>query len=165
MLETIMADGPRVTMAALAGVTALVVLWFGLRGAVSVLVCLGLGMGWLGGLLGVWHLKLNFMNFVAVPITLGVGADHAANIWARLRSDGVRRLPEVMADTGSAVALCSLTTMIGYSSLLMSHNRALRSFGMLADLGELTCFLAALVALPAIVAAFFDRRSRRAPTS
>jgi predicted RND superfamily exporter protein len=70
-----------------------------------------------------------------------------------------------MADSGSAVALCSLTTIIGYSSLLMSHNRALRSFGMLADLGELTCLIAALVALPAIVAAFFDRRSRRAPTS
>jgi predicted RND superfamily exporter protein len=165
MLETIMADGPRVTMAALAGVTALVVLWFGLRGAVPVLVCLGLGMGWLGGLLGLFALELNFMNFVAVPITLGVGADYAANIWARLRSDGVERLPEVMADTGSAVALCSLTTIIGYSSLLMSHNRALRSFGMLADLGELTCLGAALVTLPALVAALYARRSRRVSTS
>jgi predicted RND superfamily exporter protein len=41
--------------------------------------------------------------------------------------------------------------VIGYSSLLLSHNRALRSFGMLANLGEIVCSLAALVALPAIV--------------
>ena len=47
-----------------------------------------------------------------------------------------------------------MTTIIGYSSLLMSHNRALRSFGLLADLGEVTCLLAALVALPALVRAF-----------
>src|SRR5581483_6307558 len=106
---------------------------------------------WLGGVLGFIHLKINFMNFVALPITLGVGADYAANIWARLRSEGLSKLHSVIADTGSAVALCSSTTIIGYSSLLLSHNRALRSFGRLADIGEVTCLLAALVALPAIL--------------
>ena len=38
------------------------------------------------------RLKLNFMNFVALPITLGVGADYAANIWARLRAEGSSRI-------------------------------------------------------------------------
>jgi predicted RND superfamily exporter protein len=98
------------------------------------------------------------MNFVALPITLGVGADYAANIWARLRSDGAERLRAVIAETGSAVALCSLTTVLGYSSLLLSRNRALRSFGMLADLGELACLTAAMVALPALVTLFYTRR-------
>jgi predicted RND superfamily exporter protein len=90
------------------------------------------------------------MNFVALPITLGVGVDYAANIWSRLRGEPAR-VGAVLADTGSAVALCSTTTIIGYSSLLLSHNRALRSFGLLADLGEVACLAAALVALPAFV--------------
>ena len=94
------------------------------------------------------------MNFVALPITLGVGADYAANIWARLRTEGPSRVKTVIAETGSAVALCSLTTIIGYSSLLLSRNRALRSFGLLADLGEITCLVAALVVLPALVRLF-----------
>ena len=38
----------------------------------------------------------------------------------------------------------------------MSRNRALRSFGLLADLGEITCLVAALVALPALIS--FVRR-------
>jgi predicted RND superfamily exporter protein len=42
----------------------------------------------------------------------------------------------------------------------MSHNRALRSFGLLADIGEVACLLAALVALPAILQ--FLRRRRAA---
>jgi predicted RND superfamily exporter protein len=151
MLETIINDGPRVTIAAIIGVTLLVLIAFGMGGAWPVMTSLAIGLMWLGGVLGFIHLKINFMNFVALPITLGVGADYAANIWARLRSEGLSKLASVIADTGSAVALCSSTTIIGYSSLLLSHNRALRSFGKLADLGEVTCLLAALVALPALL--------------
>ena len=159
MLEAIINDGPRVSEAALFGVALLVLIAFGLRGAVPVLASLAVGVFWLGGILGLIHLKINFMNFVALPITLGVGVDYAANIWARLRSDGVDKLPEVIADTGSAVALCSMTTIIGYSSLLLSHNRALRSFGLLADLGEVCCLVAALVALPSLVQWWAGRRT------
>ena len=159
MLETIIADGPRVTLAALAGVTLLVLFIFGLRSAPPVLIAIGIGVVWLGGIVGTLALKLNFMNFVALPITLGVGADYAANIWSRMRAEGPSRVRSVIADTGSAVALCSLTTIIGYSSLLLSRNRALRSFGLLADLGELTCLAAALVALPALVRVF-SRKTR-----
>ena len=54
--------------------------------------------------------------------------------------------------TGGAVTLCSLTTVIGYSSLLVAHNRALVSFGVLANLGELACLVSALLALPAFAA-------------
>ena len=80
----------------------------------------------------------------------------APNVWARLRGAAGEPLSQVLQHTGTAVALCSLTTIIGYSSLLLSHNRALRSFGLLADLGELTCLAAALLVLPAMVG--FARR-------
>jgi hypothetical protein len=159
MLETIIADGPRVTLAALIGVTTLVLLAFGLRGAVPVLLAIGVGVVWLGGIVGAIALKLNFMNFVALPITLGVGADYAANIWARMRLEGPNRIKTVIAETGSAVALCSLTTMIGYSSLLLSRNRALRSFGLLADIGEIACLAAALLVLPALIRIFARPRA------
>ncbi|HEX8952204.1 MAG TPA: MMPL family transporter [Polyangia bacterium] len=158
MLETIIADGPKVTLWALVGVVTLVLLAFGLRGAPPVLIALGIGIIWLGGIVGTMGLKLNFMNFVALPITLGIGTEYAANIWARMRIEGVARVRNVIAETGSAVALCSLTTIIGYSSLLLSRSRALRSFGKLADLGEITCLVAALVALPALVRVFSKER-------
>jgi predicted RND superfamily exporter protein len=154
MLETIINDGPRVTLAALIGVTTLVLLAFGLRGGIPVLGSIAIGIVWMGGICGAIALKLNFMNFVALPITLGVGADYAANIWARLRVEGPARIRHVVAETGSAVALCSVTTIIGYSSLLLSRNLALRSFGKMADIGEVMCLLAALVALPSLVRLF-----------
>lgn len=157
MIETIHRDGPPVTLAALVGVLVLVFVMFGPRGALPVLISIAVGVIWLGGALGLLKLKLNFMNFVALPITLGVGADYAANIWARLRLDGPRAITSVIADTGSAVALCSTTTTIGYSSLLLARNQALRSFGLAADIGELTCLLAALTVLPIVVAVMWRR--------
>lgn len=155
MLAAIMSDGPTVTLAALLGVTLLLTLAFGRRGAPLVLASLFVGLLWLGALLGTLALKLNFVNFVALSITLGVGADYAANIYARVKSEPEKAhgegLAQIIADTGSAVALCSLTTVIGYSSLLLSRNRALVSFGQIADLGEITCVISALLVLPLLL--------------
>ena len=48
----------------------------------------------------------------------------------------------------TVLALCSATTIIGYSSLFMASNGALRPFGKLADLGEAGCLLAAVLFVP-----------------
>ena len=54
--------------------------------------------------------------------------------------------------TGSTVLVCSLTTMIGYASLLGSDNLAIRGFGIASLIGEITCVIAALTLVPAIIA-------------
>ena len=141
MLETLITDAPRLAALALGAVVALALLVFGAR-ARYVLGALGLGLLWLVGGAGLFRLRLNFMSFAAIPISIGVGADYAANLWARHQRGGPR-VPPVAA----TVLLCSLTTIIGYSGLLLGHNGALRSFGLLCDLGELTCVLAALLSL------------------
>jgi len=57
----------------------------------------------------------------------------------------------VVLSTGGAVTLCSLTTVIGYSSLLLAKNHALFLFGAVAVIGEVSCLFAALLALPALL--------------
>jgi predicted RND superfamily exporter protein len=103
---------------------------------------------------------VNFCNFIAFPITFGIGVDYAVNVMARYRQTGERDVLEAIRSTGGAVALCSLTTIIGYGSLLLAQNRALFLFGLVAVLGEVTCLVSAVVVLPAILA----RRSRRSAT-
>jgi predicted RND superfamily exporter protein len=63
--------------------------------------------------------------------------------------------------TGGAVALCSLTTSLGYSSLLIAKNRALSSFGAVAVSGEASCLSTAVVVLPAALLLLLARRARR----
>ena len=49
------------------------------------------------------------------------------------------------------MALCSFTTVVGYASLLFSENQGIRSFGLSALIGELTCVFAALILAPALL--------------
>jgi predicted RND superfamily exporter protein len=90
---------------------------------------------------------LNFTNFIALPITFGIAADYSINVLKRCQSSGNPR--DAVAHTGGAVALCSLTTVIGFGSLLVAQNGALFSFGSLAVAGELTCLATAVLAIPA----------------
>ena len=151
MLRSIAHDGPIATGVATAGVILMVILLFRqVRPVIIVLLSLVVGMVWMGGAGAALGLKLNFLNFVAVPVTLGIGVDYAANVVARLLREPRGSYARALAETGSAVALCSSTTIIGYSSLLIASNGALRSFGKLADLGEIGCLLAALLIVPMI---------------
>jgi hypothetical protein len=151
MLRSIAHDGPISTVAAIIGVVLMVVLLFrNARSSALVLLSLAVGVVWMGGAAALLHMKLNFLNFVALPITFGIGVDYAVNVFARIADEPPERHAIALAETGSAVALCSSTTIIGYSSLLIASNGALVSFGKLADLGEAGCLLAALLLVPAV---------------
>ncbi len=156
ILAAVRRDGPIATAVAFAGV-ALVVITTLARRPVSLLLVLGalcVGILWLAGLSMALGVKLNFANFIAYPITFGIGVDYSVNVVTRYVDDARDDWAGAVATTGSAVALCSATTVIGYSSLLMAQNRALMLFGLLAVLGEVCCLGAAIVGLPASLAAW-----------
>jgi predicted RND superfamily exporter protein len=154
-------DGSIATVVSLGLVLALIVVAFGFTVdsalvAGSVLV----GVFWLVGLLRLFDLKLNFANFVAFPITFGVGADYAVNMIGRYRTNDRPDMRTAIRHTGSAVALAAATTVIGYSSLLVAKNRALSLFGIIAVLGELCCVVSSLVVLPSALRALGRLRQR-----
>jgi predicted RND superfamily exporter protein len=105
-------------------------------------------------------MKLNFLNFVALPITFGIGVDYAMNIMQRVRRDGVDNIHKIVVETGGAVVLCSLTTTLGYLSLTFSMNQAIVTFGVAAAAGEIACILAAVLVLPAALAWRAQRAAR-----
>jgi uncharacterized protein len=153
MLSMMRVDGPRATLVALVA-SALVVLLFlgtGRHGRVA-LACAGFGT--VSMLTAAWALdiKVNFLDFVALPITIGIVVDYAVNIAARARQlDGAGAGRRAMLSTGPVVALCSYTTIVGYASLLFSQNRGIHTFGLSAMIGELTCLSAALFFAPALL--------------
>ena len=105
--------------------------------------------------------KLNFLNFVALPISVGVGADYALNIMKRRQLTTDAGLEQGLVETGGAVVLCSLTTTLGYVALMFSSNGATQSFGLAAAAGEIATVLAAVVLLPAVL--FWMQRRQGSP--
>lgn len=150
ILSSVRRDGPLASSLAFTGVLCVILFMFRRQLAtVYVVLSLTIGVLWLVASSMVLNVKINFANFIAFPITFGIGADYAMNVMARWVQDGKHDIVSTVRATGSAVMLCSLTTIIGYSSLLVAENRALYLFGVLAVLGELTCLATALVLLPA----------------
>jgi len=164
VIRSMEGDGPKSTIIALVGALLVIVMLVGFgRHALITMVCMTSGA--LLMLAGAWliGLRVNFLDFVALPITIGIGIDYAVNIVARARRDGPGSARHALATTGGAVALCSFTTMVGYGSLILSANQGIRSFGTAAILGELTCISAALVLAPTLLQLLV--RSRRAVES
>jgi predicted RND superfamily exporter protein len=152
MVQTISEDAPKATVVASLGTMLVILIAF--RGS---WLSLGVFVPWLFGIAGLIaflrleQIQLNFLNFVAIPITIGIGAEYAHNVMQRYRIEGAHELRRVVLATGGAVTLCSLTTSIGYLALIFSINRGIRSFGLAAGVGELSCLLAAVLWLPALL--------------
>jgi predicted RND superfamily exporter protein len=161
MIRSILHDGPLATEASL-----FVVLLFSFlimrprSAALSAIATLLVGVIWMMGIAGTAEVKITFLNFIALPITFGIGAEYGLNVAQRYRDD--HDMIQAVGSTGAAVALCSWTTIVGYGSLLAASSRALRGFGLMAILGEVSCLAAALLALPALI---LWRKRRKATRS
>ena len=147
ILDAVLKDIPKAAAVSLSLTILTVFLAFGRgRAAVEVVASLAVGLLWLMLVLCLGHLKINFFNFVALPITFGIGVDYAVNVMQRVLNGG--GVIPAMRSTGGAVVLNSLTTTLGYLALLGSVNQAVRSLGLIAVLGEVCCLTSAMVALP-----------------
>lgn len=150
MWAAIIDDVPPAVVFSLAATILVVLIAFRAgRPALAVLTALAIGIAWMAGLLVVMKVKLNFLNFIALPITFGIGVDYAVNVVQRYVREGAGGALTAVRETGGAVILCSLTTVFGYVALARSTNYAVRSLGVAAVIGETACLLAAVLVLPA----------------
>lgn len=162
MWRAVVNDVPRAVL--LSFIATLLVIAFAFRAgfaAWAIMVALITGVVWMTGLLSVAGVRLNFLNFIALPITFGIGVDYAVNVMQRYRREGPGGALTAVRETGGAVVLCSMTTTLGYLALYGSVNYAVRSLGIAAVLGELACLLAAVIALPGALVWLDNRRQAR----
>jgi predicted RND superfamily exporter protein len=132
----------------------------------SVLAALLVGLASVASFMFLAKVRINLLNFAALPVTFGIGVDYAVNVMQRYHADGSQDILHALKTTGGAVVLCSLTTMLGYFALVGSHNQGIRSLGEVAVVGEISCLVAAVLVLPAGWYVLERRRRReRSPLS
>ena len=103
-------------------------------------------------------IKLNFFNMLALPTLIGMGVDDGVHMMHRYRELGPGSAWYVVRSTGSAVFLTSVTTSIGFGSLLYANHYGLNSLGLLSMVGIGAALLTTLVVLPAAMQ-WRDRRT------
>ncbi len=153
-------DLKTLSLLALALVAAVVAVSFRGRLRDSALAGLPVVLGtlWTLGLWAGLGRSLDLFTLAVLPIMLGIGIDDGLHVMhgARRRpSPGLGGTPIAgsVRGAGRALVLTTLTTAVGFGSLVLSHIPGLRNGGLLIAAGVLACLLATLMVLPAIEAA------------
>lgn len=101
------------------------------------------------GLMGLLNIDLNPANLIVLPLILGIGVDDGVHVVHDFREQ--RRGYRTSSSTINAIVLTSLTSMVGFGSMMVASHRGLYSVGMVLVLGVGSCLLVSLVTLPSLL--------------
>ena len=115
------------------------------------------GAVWTAGLMQLFQIKFNLANLIIIPLIVAPGVENGLLIIHRFREEAEATvLPRSMV---KGVALSSLTTMVGFGSLMISHHRGAFSVGLLVTLGVASVLVVSIVVLPALLTIVAKRPS------
>ncbi|MCA9039819.1 MAG: hypothetical protein KDA65_05665, partial [Planctomycetaceae bacterium] len=109
------------------------------------------------GIMALWGVNLNPANLIVLPLVLGIGVDDGVHVLHDFRLNPGRY--RISASTLNAVVLTSLTSMIGFGSMMVAAHRGLYSVGQVLVIGIGSCMFVSLITLPALLAIIDQFRS------
>ena len=109
------------------------------------------GSIWTMGIMELTGLKLNMATLVILPLILGIGVVNGIHITHRYREEKDKNSVVLGKSTGQAVILSSLTTMIGFGSMMVADHYGVFSLGLVLTLGVFCCLVASITFLPALL--------------
>jgi hypothetical protein len=144
--------------ASLLGITLMVA--FMLRSLrLTILALIPLIVGTALTLILMWLLGVPFnqANVLFLPLILGEAVEYGIIILVRWQQEKSARVITLPAGTAKGVLLASLTTAVGFGSLMISGHQGTFSLGLLSTVGSLSVLLAALSILPALLRLVSER--------
>ena len=114
---------------------------------------LTLGVVWMLGLMALLGLKVNLMNIFVTTMIIGIGVDYGIHVVHRYReTEGGESFASGLLETGKAITMAALSTVVGFGSLALSSYPGLASIGYVAILGAVSTAFVAITLLPAFLA-------------
>jgi uncharacterized protein len=105
---------------------------------------------WRTGAMVWFGIEFNPANIVTLPLIIGIDVAFGVYIIDRYREDG--KLSIFAGSTGKAIIMSSLTSLFGFSSLLISEFRGMWDIGELMSLGIAIGLVTSIFILPQILA-------------
>lgn len=151
ILSTVLTEAPVVLSIALV-VVVLPVLITGrsIRDTMFTLFPLISGMALLFGIMGLAGMQVNYLSVVALPTLLGLGVDDGIHYYRHCKANNYN-VETTQNELFGTLSVCTLTTMIGYCSLILAQNRGLQSLGIIASLGMACLWFTSVFLLPGLL--------------
>lgn len=115
------------------------------------------------GLLGLLNIPLNPANAIVIPLILGIGIDDGIHLIHHYRlQTGTFKMPVSLANS---IVITTLTTIIGFGTLMIADHRGLQSLGRVLVIGISACTFSSLIIMPAFLAFLSRNRTSSAETT
>lgn len=144
------------------------ILFRGLPAVIIVAVAPALGVFWTLGLLPYFGVENNPFNDVILPVLVSlVGLTDGVHLMVhirKLRASGLSprdAAREGVREVGLACALTSLTTAIGFGSLVLAQHETVRDFGFCCVIGVVCTFVSVVTAIPLLCSSWLGRNVHR----
>jgi predicted RND superfamily exporter protein len=118
--------------------------------SLAALLPMFLGFTMMFGTIGLLDLPLNPANMIVLPLVIGISIDHGVHIIHDFRNRRYKRYT-VSSSTASAILITTLTTLVGFGSMMIASHRGLQSLGRVFVIGTTCCLATSLIVLPAIL--------------
>ena len=153
-------DATRASLLGLVLVFGLV--WIGFRSfarACFVFVPFIAGCTCMLGFMATAQIEFNFMNVFVGLMLVGTATDYAVYMLQRY-DESPEDFKENAQETGRAVVLAALMSIIGFASFAISHYPGVRSIGLASVVGIALSCLASITLLPALLSTGYFRRDK-----
>lgn len=100
------------------------------------------------GLMTVLDSPFNYLNILLVPVLIGTTVDAGVHLISRIRESHLN-FPPVFAETGRAIVGGLITSVVGFSAMLLADHPGLNSMGRVAILGFSLNLVVMLLFFPA----------------
>ncbi|MCA9058120.1 MAG: MMPL family transporter, partial [Planctomycetaceae bacterium] len=106
------------------------------------------------GAMAMLHLDFNPVNLIVLPLVLGVGVDNGIHLVQDCRRQilrGAANEYSPSSDCMTGVIVTSLTSIVGFGSLMVASHRGLFSLGIVMALGVAGCLFVCLTLMPPVL--------------
>jgi hydrophobe/amphiphile efflux-3 (HAE3) family protein len=115
----------------------------------------GIGLTTAMGFMGLAGIQLNMAVLGAFPVMIGLGIDYGIQFHARLDEEARKgsldkAVSVTVTRTGPAVMYAMLATCMGFIAMFISTVPMIRSFGLVAMIGVMSCYVISLVGIPTV---------------
>ena len=131
-----------------------------IKTAIVAIIPLLFSVIWLFGIMGFFGIEITIINVIGLPLILGIGIDDGVHVIHRFKIEEKKDLPYAISSIGRAIFLTTLTTALGFGSLIPSAYRGYGSLGILVTIGIGLCFFMSVILLPAVIKIVWREKKR-----
>jgi uncharacterized protein len=102
-------------------------------------------------------MKINAANIMVLPLLFGIGVDSGVHMLYRYRQNPSERPIGLTMGTGKGITITTLTSIVGFGTMVFASHRGIASLGFVLSAGLLMTLIACLTVMPA----WLELRRRR----